>query len=192
VHVARSPGQGFTHDLRTLFAPMTPCSFASTSSSTSIRASPLFVHWTSHPVKARVSEQRHVVPTFPAHILSLSKTSSFFCVSCRYRVRDSAHAFCSPMECPVSRRAHPASAGLFVMRTSVVFSFPHPRNRTSDAPSLPRPPRSLQTLPPVPSSSLPPRLRVRRAVCPEQGRLPPTGLSERRATSHPGLAFRPE
>ena len=35
-------------------------------------------------------------------------------------------------------------------------------------------------------------VRVRRAACPEQGRLPPTGLSERRASSHPGLAFRPE
>lgn len=45
------------------------CSFASTSSSTSIRASPPFVHWTSHPVKARASESegtsyRRLQPTF--------------------------------------------------------------------------------------------------------------------------------
>lgn len=69
------------HPLR----PYAPCSFASTSSSKSIRASP---PQSSHPVRARASESEGTsYPTFPAHILSLSKTSSFSCVSCRYRLR---------------------------------------------------------------------------------------------------------
>jgi hypothetical protein len=136
---------------------------------------------TSSPEEGERASQRHVVPTCAAHILSFSKTSSSSRVSCRYRVRYWACAFRSPMECPVSRRAHPASAGSSSCGRALSSRFvPHPKCRTSDVPSSHRPPRPLQALPPARPSSLPPRLRVRRAVCPEQGHLPPTGaLSDR-------------
>lgn len=55
------------------------------------------------------ASQRHVVPTSAAHILLLSKTSSSR--ASRVTTGFARLAPRSPMECPVSRRAHPASAG---------------------------------------------------------------------------------
>jgi hypothetical protein len=168
VHASRSPGQG---NLEASAPPSLACpfSFASTSSSTSIRASSPRPH--RNPRRSPTSErdQRHVVPTSAAHILSLSKTSSAHAsrVTTGFTT-PSFRPFHSPMECPVSRRAHPASAGLPAVAVERCLLAPHPENRTSDAPSLPRPPRPLQILPPAPSSSLPPHLRVDVRFVPSQ------------------------
>jgi len=97
----------------------------------------------------------------------------------------------SPMERPVSRRERPASAGRIWHASECVVL-----ERT--VPTVPLTPRHV---PATQASSGPSSGFVelasaappcRRAACPEQGRLPPTGLSGEESRSHPGLAFRPE
>lgn len=99
-----------------------PFSFASTSSSTSIRASPPRPRTLPKKHDERASSgtsYRRLQPTFfrcqRRAALNASRVTTGF-------TTPSFRPFHSPMECPVSRRAHPASAGPLYMRSSVVFS----------------------------------------------------------------------
>lgn len=179
-----------------------PCSFASTSSSTSIRASPPRPHRDPRRSPTSERDQRHVVPTSAAHILSLSKTSSAHAsrVTTGFTT-PSFRPFHSPMECPVSRRAHPASAGLPCMRSSIVLSLrtqktvPLTPRHFPGHPDLFRPFLRLRpqywmgsrpSRPPKLASTAPP---CRRALCPEPGRLPPTRSPGEGAPPHPSHAL---
>lgn len=170
-----------------------PCSFASTSSSASIRASSPRPHRDPRRSPTSERDQRHVVPTSAAHILSLSKTSSAHAsrVTTGFTT-PSLRPFHSPMECPVSRRAHPASAGLPRLRPSVVFSLRTQKTVPLTSRHFPGHQRPLQALPPDPSavldglsplqttpSSLPPHLRVDVRFVPSQDAFHQQALPER-------------
>lgn len=104
------------------------------------------------------------------------------CVSCHYRFHYSELSPVSlPDGVPRFTASTPRFGGSSVHAVERCLLAPHPENRTSDAPSLPRPPRPLQVLPPAPSavldglsplqttpSSLPPHLRVDVRFVPSQ------------------------
>jgi hypothetical protein len=127
---------------------------------------------------------RRLQPTF----FRFQRRAASSCVSCRYRICYLARAFRSPMECPVSRRAHPASAGSRLRRRALSSRASLPR-------TVPLTPRHFADQRASSSSAVgsvelasaaPP---CRRAACPEQGRLPLARPSKRRATPNPNHAF---
>jgi hypothetical protein len=102
------------------------------------------------------------------------------CVSCHYRFHYSELSPVSlPDGVPRFTASTPRFGGLSAHAVERCLLAPHPENRTSDAPSLPRPPRPLQALPPNPSSSLPPHLRVDVRFVPSQDAFHQQDLPER-------------
>jgi hypothetical protein len=77
------------------------------------------------------------------------------CVSCHYRFHYSELSPVSlPDGVPRFTASTPRFGGSSVHAVEHCPLAPHPEHRTSDAPSLPRPPRPLQVLPPAPSAVL--------------------------------------
>lgn len=93
--------------------------------------------------RARGTSYRRLQPTF----FLCQRRAASYCVSCRYRFRYSEPKSLSlPDGVPRFTARTPRFGGSHRHANEHYPLVPHPWNRTSDAPSLHRPPRSLQTL----------------------------------------------